>query len=320
TDLSSEDCNLLQLSLDLIQSCPPSVAEALAKAADVTGREAIDLAVPEIKKALQSRLLFLGRYELFKDHAIHKSATCVVMKAYDEHAEEDYREQFKKFADSSTNRITKDDFQSTLLTLGVTLDATLFDEKFAHWDADHSNTITEDEYIKFCKEQLDNNQRHEVVFKFMKNKDQFDREIDARKKNELDSKFVVGVNYKYDSTDEVFLSALNQANLGEYKFAVVMPCADRNLDTIFRSERAKFSSGVLPPEMIHALKGDDLKTFETYFADVMKSNPELWDKIQPKVFKKGRKYVVKTFLTTSIADSKGDPIEQPRSHSPLPYQ
>ena len=31
--------------------------------------------------------------------------------------------------------------------------------------------------------------------------------------------------------------ALQQANVGEYKFAVVMPCADRNLDTIFRSER-----------------------------------------------------------------------------------
>ena len=29
---------------------------------------------------------------------------------------------------------------------------------------------------------MDNNQRHEVVFKFMKNKDQFDREIDAREK------------------------------------------------------------------------------------------------------------------------------------------
>ncbi|GMI24311.1 hypothetical protein TrRE_jg195 [Triparma retinervis] len=55
----------------------------------------------------------------------------------------------------------------------------------------------------------------------------------------------------------------------------------------------------------------------------MKSDPELWDKIQPKVFKKGRKkekYVVKTFLTTSFADSEGDPIEQPRTHSPLPYQ
>ena len=75
------------------------------------------------------RLLFLGRYELFKDHAIHKSATCVVMKAYDEHAEDDYRKQFKKFADSSTNRITKEDFHSTLLKLGVTLDATLFEEK-----------------------------------------------------------------------------------------------------------------------------------------------------------------------------------------------
>ena len=129
SDLSSEDCNLLQLSLDLIQSCDLSVAEALARAVDFTGREAIDLAVPEIKKALQSRLLFLGRYELSKEHPIHKSATCVVMKAYDDHAEDDYRKQFKKFADSSTNRITKEDFHSTLLTLGVTLDATLFEEK-----------------------------------------------------------------------------------------------------------------------------------------------------------------------------------------------
>ena len=133
SDLSSEDCNLLQLSLDLIQSCPLSVAEALARAVDFTGREAIDLAVPEIKKALQSRLLFLGRYELFKGPPIHKSATCVVIKAYDDHAEDDYREKFKEFvkefADSSTNRISKEDFHSILLKLGVTLDATLFEEK-----------------------------------------------------------------------------------------------------------------------------------------------------------------------------------------------
>jgi hypothetical protein len=129
SQLSSEDCNLLQLSLDLIQSCPPEAAKALAKAVDFTGREAIDLAVPEIKKALQSRLLFLGRYELSKEQPIHKSATCVVMKAYDDHAEDDYRKQFKKFSDSSTNRITKEDFHSILLTLGVTLDATLFEEK-----------------------------------------------------------------------------------------------------------------------------------------------------------------------------------------------
>jgi Ca2+-binding EF-hand superfamily protein len=51
------------------------------------------------------------------------------MKAYDEHAEDDYRKQFKKFADSSTNRITKEDFHSTLLKLGMTFDATLFEEK-----------------------------------------------------------------------------------------------------------------------------------------------------------------------------------------------
>jgi hypothetical protein len=60
----------------------------------------------------------------------------------------------------------------------------------------------------------------------------------TRPQNDLDSKFVVGVNHTYDgSTDESFLLELDEANLGEYKFAVVMSCADRNLDTIFRSER-----------------------------------------------------------------------------------
>ncbi|GMH54434.1 hypothetical protein TrRE_jg9806, partial [Triparma retinervis] len=87
---------------------------------------------------------------------------------------------------------------------------------------------------------------------------------------------------------------------------------------------AKFSSGVLPPEMIYALKdGDELKQFEVYFADVINSDPQLWTKIQPTLFKKGRKkkkYVVKTFLTTLIEDEDGDLIEQPRSHSSLPYQ
>lgn len=106
-DLSSDECDLLELSLDLIKSCDLPIAQALAKSEDVTGRTAMDLAVPEIKKSLQSRLLFLGRYELFSGPPIHKSATCVVRRAYDMQAEDEYRSQFEEFADPSTNRITK---------------------------------------------------------------------------------------------------------------------------------------------------------------------------------------------------------------------
>jgi serine/threonine protein kinase len=73
----------------------------------------------------------------------------------------------------------------------------------------------------------------------MRNKDQFMREISARKDNELDSKFVVGISKEYDGDDDPkFLEAVSRrAELAGYKYAIVMPCADRNMDTIFRSER-----------------------------------------------------------------------------------
>ncbi len=65
------------------------------------------------------------------------------------------------------------------------------------------------------------------------------REISARKDNELESKFVVGILKEYDGDDDPkFLEAVNRrADLAGYKYAIVMPCADRNMDTIFRSER-----------------------------------------------------------------------------------
>mmetsp|Transcript_21028 Transcript_21028/g.43862 ORF Transcript_21028/g.43862 Transcript_21028/m.43862 type:complete len:84 (-) Transcript_21028:84-335(-) len=78
----------------------------------------------------------------------------------------------------------------------------------------------------------------------MKNKDQFDREIETREKNELNSKFVIGINHTYDgSTDETFLSALQQANLGEYKFTVVMLCADRNMEDWRAASAQGFPAG-----------------------------------------------------------------------------
>ena len=47
---------------------------------------------------------------------------------------------------------------------------------------------------------------------------------------------------------------------------------------------AKFSSGVLPPEMMYALKDDnEMEQFESYFADARESDSQLWEKIQPKI-------------------------------------
>ncbi len=78
----------------------------------------------------------------------------------------------------------------------------------------------------------------------MKKKDQFEREISARKDNDLLPKFVVGISKEYDGDkDPEFLKAVKRrADLKDYKYAIVMPCADRNMDTIFRSERPDLNS------------------------------------------------------------------------------
>jgi hypothetical protein len=77
----------------------------------------------------------------------------------------------------------------------------------------------------------------------MRNREQFQREIESRKLD-FDSKYVIGIIHYYShDTHEAFAGALKlfsnhgDVALGDYKHLVVMPLADRNLDTIFRSER-----------------------------------------------------------------------------------
>ena len=75
-----------------------------------------------------------------------------------------------------------------------------------------------------------------MVLKFMQNKGQFERKISARKSH-LETKFVVGISKEHDGNiDSGYLEAVNRrADLKGYKYTIVMSCADRNMDTIFRS-------------------------------------------------------------------------------------
>jgi serine/threonine protein kinase len=194
----------------------------------------------------------------------------------------------------------------------------------------------------------------------MRNKEQFQREVESRKLN-FDSKRVIGIidAYSHD-THKAFAAALTlfcnhgDVALGDYKHVVVMPLADRNLDTIFRSEQpgkvkvralakdlaeainhvhskglihgdvklqnvvrfdgrlclidldaavkinspagAKFSSGVLPPEMIKEL--EDCNIFDSYFEKMRQDDAARWAKVNPKEFGDNSKFfAVKTFLT-----------------------
>lgn len=62
---------------------------------------------------------------------------------------------------------------------------------------------------------------------------------------------------------------------------------------------AKFSSGVVPPEMITRLTtDDDRRRFSDYFRESEESGNEQWDRIKPKVLSSKEYFVVKTFSTT----------------------
>ena len=391
-----EGQNVVQKITNFIGDCEEKIVEKLAYFKDFMGRLAFDYAIPEIKVAIQERLLFLGRYDFVKGPPLHKSATCVVLKAYDEKAEDDYRKMFIDFAKekglkTSNISLFKDDFKSLLKELGVDMKIELLDETFAKWDKDNDRMICEQEFVDFCKTDIDKGRRNEVAIKLMLNKDQYLREISSREKTKMSTNFVIGINNRYDGDSnnilagkETFLDAvknntyLQSKKYNSYKYALVMPCADRNLDGIFRSERptdiqileystqiaqaiqhlhekkiihgdlkllnivryqerlrlidldastkisendskaytgAKFSSGVLPPEMITSLNMDEYKTCKKHFIMEPKSAPKL-------TTSKTRAYSVKTFFSRrdTVDGFEGKlNIEVPEHAEELPY-
>ena len=213
----------------------------------------------------------------------------------------------------------------------------------------------------------------------MRNAEQFQREVEYRNRSylQLDPTYVVGITDHFSVyADEDFASALKSnsgdryLDLGDYKYAIVMPFADRNLDNIFRSERPdevqirvlakqlaeaiehvhskglihgdlklqnvvrfggrlrlidldaaaeidsfagaksksfaglKFSSGVLPPEMIAKLTVKECQRFEDYFKGVNHA------KITPKQFGRTEFLVVKTFRTQDLGYSETMRIDE----------
>ena len=116
-------------------------------------------AVPRIKEALQSRLLFMGRYQLQSGPPLHKSATCVVVNAEDFKAAEDYKLSFAKFDKPA---ISKAEFSSVVASFGINWTPDEFERQFVRIDASRSGTINEVEYLEFCKSVLDNGGNRKV--------------------------------------------------------------------------------------------------------------------------------------------------------------
>jgi Ca2+-binding EF-hand superfamily protein len=117
------------------------------------------MAVPRIKEALQSRLLFMGRYQLQSGPPLHKSATCVVVNAEDFNAYKDYKLAFARF---NTPAISKAEFSAVVTSFGINWTPDEFERQFERIDEDRTETINEAEFIEFCKSVLDNGGNRKV--------------------------------------------------------------------------------------------------------------------------------------------------------------
>ncbi|KAF0712818.1 Aste57867_4646 [Aphanomyces stellatus] len=178
----------------------------LVFAKDLHGREVVQITDESTRNYSNDRLYYCGRYEIFDGPPVHVSRTAVVVEAYDHGFCAQLQENEK------------------------------FKAAFNLWDKNGDGLLSKDEFLRYCAQQYG---KVKVVLKFMKNADEYHREIENRKN--LDAKFVV--SFLPSADDATFKGDLKSLrNLGGYSMVnyphvVAMPAADRSLDDIYRKER-----------------------------------------------------------------------------------
>ena len=249
----------------------------LPGAKDADGRAAKDVASKPMRKVIESALFFCGQYEIHHGPAVHRSATSIVVFAEDFKVDDEYEAAAKEAAGKGESSLKPETFEKALAVLSkqgfgkateLLLDKANDKNRFKQCDKDDDGVVTTNEFVKYCETMLGRSVT--MAIKFMRNKDQFLREIDARKVDDesLDENFVVGISHIYyykktednpsgvnlklplefkreevEHCDEVILDPSTKAERGngvsEFSrfYAIIMEVADRNLKNIFDTER-----------------------------------------------------------------------------------
>jgi len=210
---------------------------ALAAIRDDQQNTALQLAALAPRQAMNAHLLFDGCYELQVGPPEHRSATSVVLRAYDHST--NYATMFKAADQDGNGVLEKNELEDLAKSLGLTIELLLGSE------AAGVKEMKETEFVHTCKKQLGDGPRP-VVLKLMTDQVQWERERDARKMCELDSRFVVGalvakeVGQAVDSSQllkQWKASYLPEAGVELGRHMIVMDAADRNLLQIYQQER-----------------------------------------------------------------------------------
>ncbi|KAF0700603.1 Aste57867_8870 [Aphanomyces stellatus] len=216
----------------------------LAFAKDKHSREVIQITDQETRKYFYDRLYFCGRYEIFHGPPVYVSNTAMVVMAYDHGiCGQVFHEHINSHGVLDVN-----DFFNCNKILGRVecrvenkkikkLENEKWQEKFRLWDKDANGWLSEQEFLSYCEQYF--GAKLQVAMKFMKNGEQYQREINNRA--ELDASFVLpllpSVEQSVFNAKVKNLQIHGGHSIAEYPNVIVMPAADRSLEDIYLKER-----------------------------------------------------------------------------------
>ena len=373
-DIGMDNITFVRSKLEEFQDIDMTLS--LADEVDEANRTALSIAPVAVREVFHEFMYFMGRYEFHIGPPVYKSATALIVQATDHKVvEKVFSAKFNEFKNDE-DVITKDEFEEcfdswdliaetlTYKSISSIRSQEIFD--FLDCDIDKGGSVSEREFVTYCSKIF--GATRTIVLKFMKNRDQYRKEIDTRHMKNLDAKFVMNIisGSKEDNNEDVIYTAIQASKhkhlkSSEYKFMIVLPAADRSLLDVILKEKpnasqkmlllkgvaqaiqhlhekgvihgdikalnvvikdektiqlidldasvnfdeyvgAKFSSGVLPPEMFAKLNAIEFKSFEAYFKNVDRRD-ELWDKVKPlKDSKRNCYYAVRTYIDSNGTD------------------
>ncbi|KAF0700907.1 Aste57867_8593 [Aphanomyces stellatus] len=262
------------------KSSTQDLLRELAFAKDKHGREVIQITDECTRKYLTDRLFYCGRYDIFQGPPVHVSNTAVVVMAYDHGiCAQIFQENKNTNGDLDEVGFIKcnDILGRVVKSKGnQKCQKKTWQAEFCLWDKDGSGSISEEEYLHYCRQYFGG--KLKVAMKFMRNYDEYNREIKARE--QLKSDFVL--HQLPTVAQSVFQNHMptliinGNFSMANFRQVLVMPAADRSLEDVFLKERpdenktkSLLSDVVLGIQMLHkqGLVHGDLKKLNVLRVD-----------------------------------------------------
>jgi len=212
----------------------------LASALDKYERTVTHVTHKIVKRWIDERLYFCGKYEILHVPTLHRSATALVLEGLDHSVEAKYQKAFDDNCGAGKHSLEFATFAEAVKPFGLQNEEKLH-EAFKFADTFDSGHVEREEFVSFCTTYF--GKTSPVALKFMKNERQWANEINVRKNCKLKSQYVIEIIEHKSPKDSGFSEALegeilyDGTHLTDYPYMIVMPMAERTLEDIFVRER-----------------------------------------------------------------------------------